>query len=108
MAIQCSEAADAEWAASSSSASSPRLVWSRPNVTERPAQPEDEIERLALLDTFEYERVRDDEAKRLKVRVSVLDEHVSKRRKAEKEVRKGQASWHLRCRGLIQSNAPNF
>jgi len=77
------EAADAVWAATSSSASSPRLVWSRPNVTERPAEPEDEIERLALLDTFEYERVRDDEAKRLKVRVSVLDEHVSKRRKAD-------------------------
>ena len=79
------EAADEMWAAESSGTSPPRLVWSRPSFTERPAQPEDEIERLALLDLFEYERVRDEEAKRLKVRVSILDEQVSRRRKADEK-----------------------
>jgi putative DNA primase/helicase len=94
------EALAAGLIAGSQSAAALKLVWSQPQVVERPAQPEDEIERLALLGAFEYERVRDAEAKRLKVRVSVLDEQVGRRRKAEEQQQdKGQA-------GFLQPPAP--
>ena len=87
------EAADEVWAIPNCGTSLPKLVWSRPTFTERFAQPEDEIERLALLSAFEYERVRDEEAKRLKVRVSVLDDHVAKRRRVDQQGGKKQAGF---------------
>jgi hypothetical protein len=51
-------------------------------------QEEREIGRLAALGTFEYERVREAEAQRLNVRVSVLDGQVAKRRKADEQAAK--------------------
>lgn len=46
-----------------------------------PASGSADIERLAALSAFEYERIRESEAKRFKVRVSVLDKAVEERRK---------------------------
>lgn len=52
-------------------------------ITEDPAQM---VARLALLPLLEYERVRKAEAKRLDMRVSVLDEEVGKCRVARSEI----------------------
>jgi len=85
--------------------------WSRPIITEKPSTTVEEIERLALLDSFEYERRREAEAKRLGVRVSVLDDEVRKRRKDEKKETAGfleePEPWHAPVdgRGLLDEIA---
>ncbi len=70
-----------------------KLTWSKPGLAERPAQVEDEIERLALLSPFDYERVRNEDAKRLNVRTSVLDDRVVKHRKANERGESRQAGF---------------
>jgi putative DNA primase/helicase len=45
--------------------------------------PDAEVERLAALPRLEYDRIRQETAKRLKVRVATLDAEVEKRRQAE-------------------------
>jgi hypothetical protein len=89
------------------SAAALKLVWSRPQITEELPQPEDEIERLARLGAFEYERVRDAEAKRLKVRVSMNRSGGDARPKISSTTRGSLGFLNRLCRGPVRSNAPN-
>jgi putative DNA primase/helicase len=51
----------------------------------------EELQRLSKLNPIEYDRVREEEAKRLGVRVSVLDKEVSRARESSGEPLKGRA-----------------